>query len=273
MKKFLFVFCSFLLFLSAPCFALLPEIYAQIGAGYRNDYIKWKEKDFVGDFKIQEANIIKINGALETSIFSFLLKAEADYGLVLDGLTTFKNGDSYDDSANQNTFLQNDPLDGDYVYDWSLSAGMDLAFFLPCLKVLPLIGYSYHFQKYKLDVDEDDPYLTVLQADHYESRWHGPWAGIGLNWEFWRCIHALSFTVEYQFHLADFHNNFHLDSYSYDESFHKSHYGTGNVAKANFRWIFCNGWTVSLGGVYQYWSAKRTQWESYEINLNTGYVF
>jgi hypothetical protein len=298
MKAFIFAMCTWLIVithpLSAQCFTILNSPYLELGAGYRNDYVSWKgDRLFPSHFKIKDVSNAKINAKFETKILAFfLIRADADYGWILDGRKIFNRFDSY----NSHIFNNQSKLKGDHVYDYSFSLGINLDLsFCPPVKIIPLFGYSYHFQKYKLKNKDDSSscsYSNFGLIESYKAKWRGPWVGIGLDWYF---IEDFLISFEYQFHWTSFHGRLNLDHSNCDESFHKSHHGRGNVAKVNFAYLLCSGWEIGIAAAIQNWNAhghgsgsssssssssssrtayiKEAKWNSYEVNLNIGYLF
>lgn len=283
MKTFILALYASALFLTASLSAAFFDFfsipYAELGAGYRHDRTKWREGDLPNRFTIDDAHIMKMNLEFETSLFTlFLLKAEGDVGLVFDGSGRSRSLQSSYSYANAGTSAIISPIKGDYIYDYSLALGSNINPFLPgfnlffpCTKLYPLLGYSFHYQRYEFDLQDSsnfDP--TVLRAKHYKTYWYGPWVGLGLSMDL---ANMLTFSLEYQYHLASLKKTVALDNYLHDISFHRFHHGSGNVGKANFRWAFCNGWTVDLMALIQSWTAHKTKWESYEFNIGMGFIF
>jgi hypothetical protein len=282
MKTFILAFFASALLLtsslSASYFDFFAIPYAEIGAGYRHDRTKWREGDLPNRFTLDDAHIMKMNLEFETSLFALvLLKAEGDVGLVFDGTGRSRSLDSYSYTSTAASPIISQ-LKGDYIYDYSLALGSNINPFLPwfnlffpCTKLSPLLGYSFHYQRYEFDLqDSSNLNAALLRVKHYKTYWYGPWVGLGLSVDL---VNILAFSLEYQYHLASLKKTVALDSYFHDESFHRFHHGSGNVGKANFRWSFCNGWTVDLMALIQSWTAHKTKWESYEFNINVGFIF
>lgn len=288
MKAFLSILCSALFFiapLSAQCFSLLPEFCLQAGLGYRHDRAHWKGGSFPEHIKIDDAHIAKVNVGFETSFLSyFLFRAEGDCGWIFSGSGKSNSFNFYD--GNSYVLGKDSDVKGDFVYDYSLVLGVNVNPFLPfigticpIIKVFPLVGYSYHFQKYHLDPDSSDFSFNFQEVNRYKTRWQGPLLGLGFNLDL---LVGFNVRLEYHYQWADFHGSFTLDNnsyssyagyYGYEGSSHHSRHGSGNIGRANVRWTFCDGWRVDLGAIIQLWTAKKAKWDAYEFNLNVIYFF
>lgn len=192
---------------SGQTMAVSPQSEISLGLGYRLDSLDWSisgvgntagsEPNILSELEWRDMDILELKGEMVgTNGQGVYFRGLANYGWAFDG----ENQDS--DYSGDNRTLEfsrsiND-VDGSQVLD--LSAGLGFTFYANAseqLRIIPLLGYSYHRQKLRMlngnqvlwDTANAIIYNPSLSSgpalgpfagldSSYSALWHGPWLGV-----------------------------------------------------------------------------------------------
>ncbi len=215
------------------------------------------------------------------------LRANGDYGWITSGKNhdrDFRGCDDYYYDYDYEFSHSRSHTRG-HVYDAKIAVGYQFKLCDDSFSISPLVGYSWHGQHLRDDhLRFSDNYYytedTLVFADggsssysdyfdtygsygysygggtnaRYNTRWNGPFIGFDFDYRFW-CDWALF--GAYEFHWARFHAkahwNFRSDLFDGFRQHAKNAYG--HVFDIGVRWDFCDCWTASVKGEFQWWWA------------------
>lgn len=272
-------------------------------AGYRQDELDWNIADTDGtpnvlsELNWTDLEIFQLKAGVRAPLDNnFYFRGMGDYGWIYDG----ENQDSDyigNDRTGEISRSNNKADDGDV---WDLSAGLGIRNvfmarpFGTTLDIMPVAGYSYHRQDLVIregfqTIPATGPFAGLDSS--YESRWHGPWAGVDVIYEFYRF--TLLGTFEY--HWADYHAeadwNLRTD-FAHPKSFEHDGDGDGMVMSVGLDYKFSD--MLSLNATYeaQDWEIRdgtdrtffaagtssetrlnEVNWNSYAAMIGLRYIF
>ena len=330
MRKFVVTLMASLLSCSAA-FAFFPEATdssLEIGVGYRQDKLSWKtsnEFDSYGDsyddvplrlsshLKWKNLRIWQIQASGKyVTCDNLYLRASGDYGWITHGKNTdsdfvsFNQDYGYSDSESLEFSHSHSKARG-HVYDAKIAVGYQFQLCDNSFSVAPLVGYSWHgqhihdrnlHQGYDYDYDS---YTSGRNHSKYHTRWNGPFVGFDFDYRFGCCCEWDIFGG-YEFHWAQYHakGDWNLRADLFDGFRHRAKNAYGHVLDIGVKWDFCECWTLSVKGEFQWWWAHRghdrakifeasfgqaetdcfltiplrdIKWESAAVSLNLGMVF
>ncbi len=334
MRKFVVTLMASLLSCSTA-FAFWPEAAdssLEIGVGYRNDRLEWKtdidsasyydyyDYGFPGiSSKLKWKNLhiwqIEARGKYVTCD-NIYLRANGDYGWITCGKNT--DSDSFDNYYGSDfEFCHSSSHARGHVYDAKIAVGYQFKMCDSSFTIAPLIGYSWHGQHLRdrhlrqSYVDYDyygyayDFGYDYYDRDHskYHTRWNGPFVGFDFEYYFgcW-CDWDWQIFGAYEFHWAEYHAkaDWNLRPDLFDGFHHRSRRAYGNYFDIGVKWDFCECWTLSVKGEFQWWWARHgrdrakvfeaslgdvetdcfvtiplhhVRWDSAAVSVNLGMVF
>lgn len=190
---------------------------------------------------------------LGTDCQALYLRGYADYGKLFTGNKKFTQN-SLDEPFELETQLEADS--GGFVADGSFAAGFQ--FRVPCtyLFLIPLVGYSYHYQKF-----EDNNYQDRIGTinffrdvhSNYKYYWKGLWYGMRLEAKvpYWRIF------GEYQYHAGNFRgtveDNF-IDNSAKENL--EANRAIGSEVMGGVYYAYDMPWMIGFNVNYRYWKAK-----------------
>jgi hypothetical protein len=255
------------------------------GLGYRQDDLSWEISSLplsnvLTTEKWQNIQIFQLSGEVEAYVCDRLyLQCEADYGWLERGKKSFDELDL--DGAmtvTEEEWLTARPQG--YVYDFSGSVGYLFPMLYNCLRVMPLVGWSYNVQHFKDSHYKDKIHLlNVFEGvkSSYTYRWNGPWAGFNVAY-MWK--NQLNLFFQYQFHWSSYRATI-KDNLVDEESEHQKKYPvSGNALTLGLLYPW-NCWAIRLVGNYklfkghhgsnqredQTFRLKQIRWRSLGLNL------
>lgn len=208
------------------------------------------------------------------------LRANGDYGWITSGHNHDRDFRGFENDDYDYEFSHSRSHTKGHVYDAKIAVGYQFKLCDDSFSISPLIGYSWHGQHLKDDRLSFSSYDTcgcddtVVYTDYFETygsccydyyscggtnaryntRWNGPFLGFDFDYRFW-CDWELFGT--YEFHWARYHAkahwNFRSDLFDGFRQHAKNAYG--HVFDIGFRWDFCDCWTASVKGEFQWWWA------------------
>lgn len=217
------------------------------------------------------------------------LRANGDYGWITSGKNHDRDFLGFDDYSDYEFSHSRSDTKG-HVYDAKIAVGYQFKLCDDSFSISPLIGYSWHGQHLKDDhlnfsgdyysdteafVSSDsysdssysDYYFETYGSYYYDSyssfggtnaryntRWNGPFLGFDFDYRFW-CDWTLF--GSYEFHWARFHAKAHWNFRSdlFDGFNQRAKNAYGQVVDIGVRWDFCDCWTASIKGEFQWWWA------------------
>jgi len=275
-----------------------------LGIGYRRADLDWNigggilGPNIISELTWSDLEIIELRGKLTFDLDNdSYLEASLAYGWINDG----ENQDS--DYKGDNRTLEysrsNNDGDGDDVLD--LAAGWGPRLLYPnaatgrTLRVIPLIGLSYHEQNLRItDGFQTIPPLGPFPGlnSTYDTEWWGPWFGIDLQQG---AGEGFTMFGRYQFHLAEYYAaaNWNLrDDFAHPKSFEHEADGTGHVVSIGALYQLRQHFSLRADLRYETWSTdpgttrffladgrvgvqplNEVNWESWAINLGVEHRF
>ncbi len=248
------------------------EIDFTFSAGYRKDDLDWNiagyflPDDYVNvlselSWDDLESYQVKFQGSL---IFPNIiaLRGIADYGWIFDGDN--QDSDFEGDNRTDEWSRSNNSADGDDVWDISLAIGYPIRTGRKVIATItPLVGYSHHEQ----NLEMSDGYQTIPDLgafdgldSTYDTKWHGPWLGIDLNF---RAPAIKTFAdrcetfISYEYHWADYEAeaDWNLrDDFEHPKSFTHDADGNGWILRTGFNLILQRHIALNFNYEYQDWS-------------------
>lgn len=276
---------------STDCFGFDSVLTFDVGGGYRNDSLKWKVfPSTAPGIEIEEKWKNIGLGVVETNAQflaceHYLLKVDFDYGW-------FSNNGSqrYSVIGSEGDIIDYKSKPRGNAYD--LSGGLGYQFNFDCYRVsfAPLVGYSYHQQRFKNRTyrNELNPLATdILAHNDYKFRWSGPWVGFALAYQ---ATCELQVYFDYYYHWARFRGtvkeNFLLGELP---SHLRSNRAYGNEFTVGAIYTFCDYWFVGLKFDYKQFCGnkgkshvetadltsplRKLDWQSSTVTLDIGYTF
>lgn len=271
-------------------------------AGYRNDHITTKLHAYdppgtlIAQDRLKATSIdvyeIGLKGEI-TFCDDWFIKGFADFGWVDGG--RYREDTAFPIIVSQTSTAH---VNNGNTRDYSIGLGY-LFSCNDCIKIGPVAGYSYDYQKIKLStVDTNgvaDPTLSHLS---YNMRWQGPWLGFETEY----CLCDILLNLGYEYHWSDWRANWTLDGpdvpgVAFSDK-RKASRANGNVVYLDGTYTFCDCWNLGLGLKYQYWEAwdgrlvprsgsftsvggsasevdkiPKATWSSIQVQLSAGYTF
>lgn len=249
------------------------------GFPFGRSHVKWK------NLNIWE---IEARGKYVTCD-NIYLRANADYGWITSGKNRdsdhrFFDGDDYYGYGYESEFefARSHSKTRGHVYDARIAIGYEFKLCDCSLGIAPLVGYSWHGQHLRdrhlrqhfcFDdyTDYDFTYGDYSFSDYesfygsygsygrnnsrYHTRWNGPFIGFDFDYRFW-CDWTLFGT--YEFHWAEYHARGHwfLRNDLCDGFRHRAKNAYGNIFDIGVKMDFCDCWTLSVKGEFQWWYAN-----------------
>lgn len=217
------------------------------------------------------------------------LKAYADYGWVTSGHNKDRDFISNAEVTGEELSSSRSKTKGN-VYDVDLAVGYRFKLCDDSFSLVPLVGYAWkgqHLRDRDLDDSYSDPTQTVVteqttqvvrsqssssyssgyssyssgSGEHskYHARWDGPFVGLDFDYRF-MCDWALFGSYYYQW--GRYHATGHWmlregPEGSLPDGFrHTAKNVQGNRFDIGLAWDFCDCWTLSLEGKFEYFTAK-----------------
>ncbi len=235
--------------------------------GYRQDRLSWDigvpggTPDILSELEWKNLQSLNFEGKLKMlADDGFYARLGADYGITLSG--TNQDSDYHGNNRTEEYSRSIADAKGGHVYDVSGAFGRQFVL-KEHLKLMPLVGYSFHEQYLKMKngtllIYTHDPemigYIYGLNSS-YTSRWHGPYLGFDMNFEA-TCNLQLLATFEY--HFAFFKG---LGHWNLREDFFKDfeHTAKGGGIVLSFGALYQINQRLSIGAVVNYESFKATK--------------
>jgi hypothetical protein len=251
-------------------------------AGYRQDHLDFTvsgtelirirdtllEIPWASVLEWEDLHIAEAQGNFSlTSPAGWHLRGRVGHGWILEG----ENQDSDFLSHNRSFEFSrsNNEADRGHVFDASLGFGHRFVFGgdaqKPWLSLTPLVGYSYHMQNLRMhdfhqtvsDFGFPIPVGTRSKRlnNRYETQWHGPWLGLGLQATVWDRIDLFG---EAAHHWASYHAQAQWNlrrEFMQPRSFVHNTEGTGVTARVGARYRAATNWALEVVADYQRWQS------------------
>ena len=286
----------------------------EFSAGYRKDNLDWNiagdingnNPNILSELTWSDIDIFQIKAGIR-SVFNkvFYVRGAIDYGSIFDGSN--QDSDYNGDNRTLEWSRSNNSTDQGSVWDATLGIGYQFKADSDRLKIVPLVGYSYSDQYFKLT----DGYQTVSEPllappgetplplgpfsgldSSYEAEWWGPWVGIDLLFD---PNEKMTFYAGFEYHWANYQGeaDWNLRSdFTHPTSFKHNSDGTGVVMTIGGEFSLPKPWFLSLNINYQNWSTdpgldtiyhadgsisqtrlNEVNWDSFAIMLGLTYCF
>lgn len=270
MKKVLLVFLCLFKTFSSPCFSqevcCKPEVYSEccsdcfgfesllsvaIGAGFRQDNLQWQAlfEDTDTILKEKWKNIEMGVAGVDVQLLAcnhYFMEVDFDYGLFC------KSGHqniSLFDVEGSTPFDELRASTKGHAYNISGAIGYQFNIDFCNLSFAPLLGYSYHFQKFKNSNYKDERIQTadfLLDDVHnrYKYRWRGPWIGAMADFQV-TCNWGIYFSYAYHWvrYRATIDESFFIDETPTHQKANSCH---GNEFIAGTTYAFSDNWYLGL---------------------------
>lgn len=280
-------------------------------SGYRQDNLDWNiaapggSPNILSELQWKDLDIVRLKGDFSlTSPAGWRLQGLLGYGWILEGDN--QDSDYLGDNRTLEFSRSNNQADRGYVFDAALGIGYRFGFGgdtrHPLFSVTPLAGYSYHEQSLRAHnfhqtvSDFGFPLSSGTRSDHldsrYETQWHGPWLGLGLQTSI---LDRIDLFGEIAHHWASYHAqaDWNLrEDFMHPRSFVHNADGTGVTALAGARYRSAKGWALEVTADYQRWRAdpgkdkvffsngvsagtrlNEVNWTSLGLGIGFGYAF
>lgn len=252
-----------------------------VGAGYRQDKLKWVFAGFSPGTAIHEKwNHIRMGYIEANARFvacqNILLKVDLDYAW--SGWQNNHHAKLVDYNSASVTNYRKSKSECE-AYDISAGLGyrFDLCYCCHEFAFTPLVGWSLHHLKFK-----NHAFYELPKFVHSTYFWNGPWIGFETAYQVC-CDWKVYF--DYSFHFGKFHTNIH--EYFRHRKKEMTTYGNEFEIGTVYQW--CDFWFVGLKFNYKnYWTnrshsifdqdndthhSKFALWHSYMIGVDVGYTF
>lgn len=281
------------------CFGFDSVLTYDIGGGYRQDTLQWKSyPDNSPDTVIHEKWKDVEMGVVETDVQflaceHYLLKVNFDYAM-------------FDRSGHQKVTTENTLTDTltQYVqahskgraYDISGSIGYQFNWGCYRYSFAPLVGYSYHFQKFKdhkYTNELNDADNEIFTHNRYKYRWRGPTLGFATAYQIccdWQV--AFSYVYHWVRYRGTVQENFFAGQLPQHQ---KANRGHGNEFILSTTYEFCENWLFAMKVDYKVFDGdkghsvlddedssgssaadarlKDIHWDSFTATIDVAYVF
>lgn len=255
------------------------------GVGYRVDHLDWNIADTSGHpnvlSELEWGCVYMAQFSLQfeaTLCPQIYLKARGDYGTIAHGTNTDKD---YGKDNRQSLFSYSRNKAGrGYAYDGWGGIGYVLNF--PCIRFIPLGGYSTHklalrqfdgFQVFYIGRKNPfDPHSPDFSGpieglnSSYTARFQGPWAGADLHWD-WCNFH---YFMGFEYHWADYRA---LGDWNLRKEFANDFIHSGKAHGQLYRiGVDCDltcGWGMGVLLTYQNWKLKNGTDRTFFFNFDT----
>ncbi len=295
---------------SAPYLsAFQSDATAEVIIGYRQDNSRWSFKAPVDEqclFKISNSldqiHIFEVGLAASTIVdCSIYLRGQAKWGWVLDGdfrqkiqffTPLLTPGAVAKERAVFDTSHVDSLVDGRYTIDLGLGIGYPFYFCDCTVKFIPVVGYAYQEQNYRveqnerlsfepptttttafLEEDESENSLIATEAnsmvahqviiidnDHadtkFVSRWWGPWIGFDFQYNPYLCWNLWG---QFEWHFAQFKGKVQSQTgvVQFDSLNTSTHNADGFVFRVGGNYELCQDWILGVYAFYEDWSANK----------------
>ena len=268
----LFCFLSFLPF-PHPAQAVDFKTDLSLSTGYRMDDLNWNiagnlsgsNPNVLSELTWSDLETLQVTAAGRALVKKWLyLRGSLGYGYTFLG----DNQDS-DFDGNERTqeySRSNNSADGGSVLDAVVGIGYQFEVLSRKLKLIPLIGYSYHEQNLTMTdgfqsistpahVPSTPPYGPLSGLDsHYDTKWMGPWLGIDLCFEI---TDKVTLSGSFEYHWANYEAEGDLNlrnTLVHPKSFEHEADGEGFLITLGAEYILTGPWSLNAAFTYQRWS-------------------
>jgi hypothetical protein len=296
---------------SHPAQAVDIRTNLSLSTGYRVDDLSW---NIAGNVNGGNPNVLSelAWSGLETLQATVSGRALVNEWLYVRGSLGYGytfSGDNQDSDFLGNNRTQeysrsSNSADGGSVLDAVVGIGYQFEVLSNKLKLIPLIGYSYHEQNLTMTdgfqtistpghVPRTLPYGPIQGLDStYDASWLGPWLGIDLS--FAATERATLFgTFEYHWAKYEAEANWNLIPFlSHPKSFEHDADGKGYLFVLGAEYVLSGPWSLNMTFNYQKWSTEpgldrlyyaggpvaetrlnEVDWDSYAFMLGIVYRF
>ncbi|UCG99848.1 MAG: hypothetical protein JSU78_05275 [Deltaproteobacteria bacterium] len=266
--------------------------------GYRMDNLDWNiagdqygnNPNILSELEFNDLEIYQAGLELKLTLNRIYFRASIYFGEITHGEGT----DSDYDQDNRNGLYSRSQfeINNDDVQDMGVGLGYQFDLLNKKLRLVPLIGISYHEQNLCIT----NGVQTVGSADleglnsAYQTEWTSWWLGMDISFEVMTNL-FLSSSLEY--HLVDYQAraNWNLrEDFAHPVSFSHNADGKGTAMKIGISHFFAEHWAIGLLYGRQKWSASggydylflatgetitsklnEVDWDSRSINLLLSY--
>lgn len=277
----------------SDCFGFDSELTFGIGGGYRVDQLQWTVfPSLTGDEVKEKWHNLQM-GIVEADVKfvaceNYLLLVDFDYGWFnRRGNQSVKTFDLVPASPKLIGDLKSRTRGR--VYDLEGAIGYQFNFCCDHYSIAPLVGYSYHFQKFKNRHYEDEESGAEVFADinnRYTFRWRGPFVGFTTAYQidpYWNVYFAYAYHwVRYR---AKLNEEFVVSAFPTHQ---KANRVRGNEFVLGTNFEFCDSWFFGIKVDYKnYFSNKGSEtsegiivsnlrdlrWKSFSATIEVAYQF
>lgn len=280
-----------------------------LSTGYRVDNLSWNiagssnNPNVLSELTWSDLETLQATVSGRALVNNWLyLRGSFGYGYTFSG----DNQDSDFDGNHrtQEYSRSNNGADDGSVFDAVVGIGYQFEVLSHKLKLIPLIGYSYHEQNLTMTdgfqtistpghVPPTLPYGPIQGLDStYNASWLGPWLGIDLSFE---VMEKVTLFGSFEYHWAEYEAeaNWNLIPFlSHPKSFEHDADGKGFLITLGAEYLLSGPWSLNMVFNYQKWSTdpgldrlyyangsitesrlNEVEWDSYSLMLGLVYRF
>lgn len=271
----------------------------ELSTGYREDRLRWSIKTPSGNSSSYSSSsssssassglphvVSKLHWkglhsaqvmatARYVNAYNIYFKGIADYGRICEGKERDRDflvssSSSSGSSSSSSSLSSSDEFasskaraDRGEVFDLFAGIGYHFRFLCNRATISPLVGYSYHEQRIKMDHLSVDFVNFGSSSDdisgmhsNYRARWKGWWVGFDFTL-YMTCNLKLFGGAEY--HWVHFHGSGNWDlRRDFVDAFRQRAIGRGEIFSLGINYDFMRDWYVGLQGNYQAWRTTRS---------------
>lgn len=275
------------------CFGFDSVLTFGVGGGYRTDELQWNVFPSLTGLEVEEKWKNIQMGIVEAdaqflACEHYLLQVDFDYGWFnRSGHQTVNTFDLASDTLIESLRSRTKGR----AYDLSGAIGYQFNFWCYRFSLAPLVGYSYHFQKFENNgyTNELVPVDETFAGTHntYTFRWRGPFVGFTTAFQV-TCDWQIYFSYAYHWarYRAKVNENFIVGSFP---SHQKANNARGNEFTLGTAYEFCDNWLLGVRLDYKNFSSNKgsqeddegiiisnmrhLKWKTFSATLDLTYVF
>lgn len=230
----------------------------RLASGYRTDKLNWNISvccpKALSELSWKNLKTYQLTGGGRTLWKnSIYMRGSLSYGWTRDGDT--RDSDyRLENSGAVETIRSNSKADDGSTLDASIGLGYPFTFKSERLKIIPLLGYSYHKQKLtRKDGFQSIPSYQSLEglSDTFIAQWTGAWIGADLLYKLRKRL-TLAGSIEY--HWADYKADKDFNRRADLKSISQDANGTGVIISISGDYAITEQLSIDIKVTHQEWS-------------------
>lgn len=252
------------LLLSISSIGIAAECF--LGVGYREDNFNWNIAghnhfpNVLSELEWNDIQMAEVTGGIAGEMYDCMYyRVIGSYAKAFKG----ENVDTdYDFNDREGMFSKSvNKSDRGYAYDLSVGIGYPLHYCSNNLVLIPLVGYSYMYQKYTMR-DGNQVYAPLIEDtgpfqglnSHFGAAWSTVWLGFDAAYQFNNCYRVFG---TFEFHIADYHGTGHWNLRpDFPKDFQQKGWGGGPYGLIGVEYFLDKCLTTALSVSYRYMRVK-----------------